>query len=83
MHHAANCGPLLPSSNYYILPYSTTIEGSVVIIACVNDSDQFKITEDTILTAITCNELGRWTPNPTSDICLPKSGIIYICNYNT
>ena len=62
MHvHIANCGqPSLPV-NGYILPYTSTLEGTKVTCICDTDVSLYK--EIAI-----CTKLGQWKPN-TSSIC--------------
>jgi hypothetical protein len=54
-----NCGPL-PSANGYVLPYTSTLEGSRVMFMCKDDP----LSE---LTAV-CTRAGKWEPSPV-DIC--------------
>ena len=57
--YAANCGPL-PSASGYVLPYTSTLEGSSVMFRCQNDLQSE-------VTAV-CTRAGKWEPSPT-DIC--------------
>ena len=57
--HAGNCGPL-PSANGYVLPYTSTLEGSRVMFMCQDDPQSE-------LTAV-CTGAGKWEPSPI-DVC--------------
>ena len=64
LSHSANCGPPNQPLNGYILPYSSTIEGTMVTILCWNNEQRSIRMKGNL----TCNHHGVWEPNP-SEVC--------------
>ena len=62
----ANCGPPSPPINGHILPYTSTLEGAVVMIRCFSDGVEGDQT-------IFCTHHGIWELN-SSEICESVSG---------
>ena len=59
--HTADCG--VPVSNA-TLNYSSTLEGSVLILTCENDTS----TDEQALN-VTCHSNGSWIPDPANFTC--------------
>ena len=69
--YTANCGPPPPPVSGYIIPYTSTLEGTMVIYMCWHQvMHQCKEVNRTSV----CNKEGSW--EPASDICRESSGII-------
>ena len=59
--HTADCG--VPVSNAK-LNYSSTLEGSILILTCENDTST-----DELTLSVTCHSNGSWIPDPLDFIC--------------
>ena len=59
--HAADCGVPISSAK---LNYSSTLEGSVLILTCENDTST---NEQTL--SVTCHSDRSWIPNPADFAC--------------
>ena len=64
--HAANCRVLLVDSNVK-LNYTSTLEGSVLMLTCENEMPNVNTTDKLIL-HVTCHRNGNWIPNPADFI---------------
>ena len=70
MQYTANCGPIVPPINGYIMNnYTSTLEDANVTFVCEQNMD----TEQTFIMA-SCSAEGNWEPNP-SEFCLDNIGI--------
>ena len=63
MYHAADCGEPHVDGNVK-LNYSSTLDGSILILTCENDTS----TDEEIL-QVTCHSNGNWIPNPADITC--------------
>ena len=70
MQYTANCGPVVPPVNGYIMNYTSTLEDANVTIVCDDTWQAFIMAS--------CNAEGRWDPNP-SEFCLDNIDIVCIC----
>ena len=59
-------------NRYVKLNYSSTLKGSLLILACDNEMSNMNTTDEEILN-VTCHSNGNWIPNPADFIksCLP------------
>ena len=73
MQYTANCGPVVPPANGYIMNYTSTLEDVNVTIVCEQN-----IHNDQTFTMASCNAEGNWEPNP-SKFCLNNIGTLYVC----
>ena len=75
-YHTADCGSL-PADRNLKLNFSSTLEGSVLMLTCENEMSLNSTTE-TIL-SVTCHSNRSWIPNPADFIqsCLPTTGTNY------
>ena len=58
--YTANCGPLPSPANGYVLPYTSTLEGTSAMFMCQNGLQSEMTTR--------CTRGGKWEPNPI-DVC--------------
>ena len=66
--HTADCGVPLVDRNV-MLNYSSTLEGSVLILICENEPiSNMNITDEQTL-SVTCHSNGNWIPNPAQFTC--------------
>lgn len=79
----ATCDPPpSPPTNGYIIPYTSTIEGTTAIYViqnCNQIGDHFVCTEYNVTTV--CNEMGKWELNSGDRVCKDVPGI-YASQYN-
>ena len=70
-YHAADCGSL-PTDRNLKLNFSSTLEGSVLILTCENEIISLNSTTETTL-SVTCHSNGSWIPDPADFIqsCSP------------
>ena len=65
--HTADCGVPLVDKNVK-LNYSSTLEGSVLILSCENETSYMNITDEQVLKVI-CHSNGHWIPDPAQFTC--------------
>ena len=63
----ADCGVPLVNGNIK-LNYSSTLDGSVLILTCENEMSSINTTDEEIL-SVTCHSNGSWIPNPADFTC--------------
>ena len=61
IEYTADCGVPLSNAKFN---YSSTLEGSVLIVTCENDTS----TDEQTL-SVTCHSNGSWIPNPADFTC--------------
>ena len=66
--YTVDCG--VPVSNA-MLNYSSTLEGSVLILTCEND-----ISTDEQTLNVTCHSNGSWTPDPVDFTCSDHESLL-------
>ena len=77
--HTADCGEPLVDRNVR-LNYSSTLEGSVLILSCENETSNMNTTDEQVL-KVTCHSSGHWIPDPAQFTCssftTPLPGIVH------
>ena len=70
LYNAADCGIPYVNRYYVKLNYTSTLEGSVLILTCENDNiimSNMNTTDEQILN-VTCHNNASWIPNPADFI---------------
>ena len=57
------------------LNYSSTLDGSVLILTCENEMSNVNTTDEQIL-SVTCHSNASWIPNPAEFTCLSFTTIL-------
>ena len=66
-YHAVDCGVPLTDRNVK-LNYSSTLNGSVLILTCENEMSNINTTDEQIIN-VTCHSNGNWIPDPAEFTC--------------
>ena len=77
--HTADCGVPLVDRNVKF-NYSSTLEGSVLILCCENEMFNMNTTDEQVL-KVTCHSNGNWISDPAeftySSFTTPVPGIVH------
>ena len=74
--HAVDCGIPLVNRNVK-LNYNSTLDGSILILTCENETPIINITDEQILIVI-CHNNGNWIPNPAEFTCSSGISLVHL-----